>query len=54
MFGESELVMYFRLCRKPNVLTKITLSRLESAGHLVRMSNDRIVKEVFWGDQIEE
>jgi hypothetical protein len=40
--------------RKPNILTKIKLSRLESAGHLERMSDDRTVTEVFLGDQMEE
>ena len=39
--------------RKPNVLTKIKLSRLESAGNLERMSDDRTVKEVFLGDRME-
>jgi len=39
---------------KSNFVTKITVSRLVSAGHLVRMSDDRIVKEVFLGDQMEE
>jgi hypothetical protein len=54
MCGESGLVMNFRLCRKPNVFTKIKLSRLELAAHLVIMSNYRTVKEVFLVDQMEE
>jgi len=40
--------------RKTNILTEIKLSRLESAGHLGRMSDDRTVKEVFLGGQMEE
>jgi len=38
---------------KPNILTKIKLSRLESAGHVERISDDRLVKEVFLGDHME-
>ena len=38
-------VMY----RKPNIVTTITVRRLECAGHLVRMSDDRALKKVFVG-----
>jgi hypothetical protein len=38
-------VMY----RKPNIVTTIKVRRLEWAGHLVRMSDDRTVKKVFLG-----
>jgi hypothetical protein len=35
--------------RKPNIVTTITVGRLEWAGQLVRMSDDRTVKKVFLG-----
>jgi hypothetical protein len=35
--------------RKPNTVTTTKLRRLEWAGHLVRMSDGRAVKEVFVG-----
>jgi hypothetical protein len=35
--------------RKPIIVTTITVRRLEWAGHLVRMSDDRTVKKVFLG-----
>jgi hypothetical protein len=35
--------------RKPNIVTTIKVRRLEWAGHLLRMSNDRTVKKVFLG-----
>jgi hypothetical protein len=35
--------------RKRNIVTTMKLRRLEWAGHLVRMSDDRTVKEVFLG-----
>jgi hypothetical protein len=38
-------VMY----RKQNIVTTINVRRLEWAGHLVRMSDNRIVKEAFLG-----
>jgi hypothetical protein len=37
------------ICRKPNIVTTIEVRRLESAGHLVRMSDGRSVKKVFLG-----
>jgi hypothetical protein len=43
-------VMYI----KPNIVTTIKVSRLEWAGHVVRMSDDRTVKKVFVGNQMEE
>jgi hypothetical protein len=36
--------------RKPNIVTTIKARRLEWAGHLVRMSDDRTVKKVFLGE----
>jgi hypothetical protein len=38
-------VMY----RKPNIVRTIKVRRLEWAGHLVRMSDDRTVKKVVQG-----
>jgi len=35
--------------RKPNIVTTIKVRRLELAGHLVRMSDDRTVKKVILG-----
>jgi hypothetical protein len=35
--------------RKQNIVTTIKVRRLEWAGHLVRMSDDRTVKKVFLG-----
>jgi hypothetical protein len=35
--------------RKPSTVTTIQVRKLESAGHLVRMSDDRAVKKVFLG-----
>jgi hypothetical protein len=35
--------------RKPNILTTIKVTRLELAGHLVRMSDGRTVKNVLLG-----
>ena len=35
--------------RKPNIVTTIQVRRLEWAGQLVRMSNERTVKKVFRG-----
>jgi hypothetical protein len=37
------------LYRKPNTVTTIKVKRLEWAGHLVRMSDDRTVKKVYLG-----
>lgn len=37
------------MCLKPNTVTKITVRRLEYAGRLVTMSDDRTVKIVFQG-----
>jgi hypothetical protein len=34
---------------KPNIVTTIKERRLEWAGHVVRMSDNRIVKKVFLG-----
>jgi hypothetical protein len=33
--------------RNPNIVTTIAVGRLEWAAHIVRMSDDRIVKKVF-------
>jgi hypothetical protein len=38
------------LYRKPNIVTTIKLRRQEWAGHLVRMSDNRTVKKVFFGE----
>jgi hypothetical protein len=35
--------------RKPNIVTTTTVRRLEGAGHLVRMSDDRTVEKAFRG-----
>ena len=35
--------------RKPNIVITIKVRRLEWAGHVVRMSDDRTVKKVFVG-----
>jgi hypothetical protein len=35
--------------RQPNIVTTIKVRRLEWAGHVVRMSDDRTVKKVFVG-----
>ena len=35
--------------RKPNIVATIKVRRLEWAGRLVRMSDDRTVKRVFLG-----
>jgi hypothetical protein len=35
--------------RKTNIVTTIKVRRLEWAGHVVRMSDDRTVKKVFLG-----
>jgi hypothetical protein len=35
--------------RKPNIVTTIKVRRLEWAGNLVRISDDRTVKKVFLG-----
>jgi hypothetical protein len=35
--------------RKPHIVTTRKVRRLEWAGHLVRMSDNRIVKKVFLG-----
>jgi hypothetical protein len=40
--------------RKPNIVTTIKVRRPEWAGHLVRMSDDRTVKKVFMGNQMNE
>jgi hypothetical protein len=40
--------------RKPNIVTTIKVRRLQWAGLLVRISDDRIVKKVFLGKQMEE
>jgi hypothetical protein len=37
------------MCRKPNIATTIKVRRLEWAGHVVRMSDDRTVKKIFLG-----
>jgi hypothetical protein len=40
--------------RKADIVTTIKVRKLELAGHLVRMSNDKAVKKVFLGKQKEE
>ena len=42
----DELQVMYRI---PNIVTTIKVRRLEWAGHLVRMSDDRTVKKVFLG-----
>jgi hypothetical protein len=37
------------MCRKPNIVTTIKVRKLQWAGHLVRMADDRTVKKVFLG-----
>jgi hypothetical protein len=37
------------MCRKSNIVTTIQVRRLEWAGHLVRMFDDKTVKQVFLG-----
>ena len=46
MAGDSALMVNCRLC----VLTTIHVGRLEWAGHLVRMSDERTVKVMFLGE----
>ena len=43
-------VMY----RKPNIVTTINVRKLEWAGRLVRMADDRTVKKVFLWEPAEE
>jgi len=38
------------MCGKPNSVT-IKLRRLEWAGYLIRMSDDRTIRKYFWGEQ---
>jgi len=43
-------MMNCRLCtEKPNIVTTIKVERLEWAGHVVRIADDRVVKKVFLG-----
>jgi hypothetical protein len=49
MAGEFEILMNFRLCIKTSIVTAINVRRLEWAGHLVNISDDRTVKKVFLG-----
>ena len=50
MARESELMMNCSLCIvKPIIVTTIKVRRIERAGHLIRMSDDRTVKKVFLG-----
>jgi hypothetical protein len=50
MAGKSELMMNCRLCTEKTKYCKtIKVKRLEWAGHVVRMSDDRTVKKVFLG-----
>jgi hypothetical protein len=37
------------MIRQTNIVTTVKVRRLECAGHLVRMSDDRTVKDVFLG-----
>jgi hypothetical protein len=37
------------MCRKPDAVATVEVRRLEWAGHLVRMSDGRAVKQVFVG-----
>jgi hypothetical protein len=53
MFGESELMMNYKLRRKPNIVTTIKVKRLQWAGHVVRTSDGRTVKKAFLGNQME-
>jgi len=41
------------MCGKPNTVT-IKVRRLEWAGYLIRMSNDRKVRKHLWGNQKEK
>jgi hypothetical protein len=38
--------------RKPNIVTTLKVRRLEWAGHVVRMSDDRTEKKVFLGKPV--
>ena len=38
------------MCGKPNTVT-IKVRRLERAGYLVKISDDRTVRKRFWGNQ---
>jgi hypothetical protein len=50
MAGECKLMMNCKLrIEKQNIVTTIKGRRLEWAGHLVRMSDDRTVKKVSVG-----
>ena len=50
MAGESELMMNCSLSIvKPIIVTTIKVRRIEWAGHVIRMSDDRTVKKVFMG-----
>jgi hypothetical protein len=44
-----ELMMNCTLCTETSIVTTINVNRLEWAGHLVRMSDDRTVKKLFLG-----
>jgi hypothetical protein len=37
-----------------NILTTISVRRLECAGHLVSISDDRTIRKYFWGNQMDE
>jgi hypothetical protein len=37
--------------RKPNIVTTMKVRRLEWAGHLLRIADDRTVKKAFLGKQ---
>jgi hypothetical protein len=41
------------MCGKPNTVT-IRVRRLEWAGYLIRMSDNRRVRKHFWGNQKEK
>jgi predicted metalloprotease len=51
MAGESRLMMN---CRLSTVLKRIKVRRLEWAGLLIGMSDDRSVRKYFLGNQMEE
>ena len=40
--------------KKPTIVTQLKVRKLEWAGHVVRMSDNRTVKKVFLGKAEEE
>jgi hypothetical protein len=50
MARKSKLMMNCRLCtEKPNIITTIKVKRLEWAGHVVRIAEERTAKKAFLG-----